>query len=515
MIANFTDRNTTLMSRTSALKESTIQIIYILYILLFVYAAASKIIDMENFQVQLGQSPLLSAYADWMAWGVPALELLLSLLFLFDSLCLPALVLSTALMLSFSTYIVIILNWTPYVPCSCGGILEKLGWTEHLYFNLFMVALGFFGMYLQFQTRHQRGDTSLSLPRFISLLITVLVTAPLFVFYLYKSSDYTLHNDNSFIRAFIEQPQEVSKTDLLLNSYYFAGARADKLYLGNYTAPLAVKIVDYDGGSLKSLTITADVYPHDLGRAQLRVLDNQFHLIAANTGRVYLGSTDDWRIRREVLLESPILKYDLIDRNTIAATFLSDNNAESVLGKFSLQDGKKTGDNPSFLKRQVDGVFDVDGSIAYNRESGVLVYTYYYRNRYMVAGCDLRQKWEGKTIDTNAIAKIRIAEVSSRGEKKLASPPLSVNKHFSVYRNLLFVQSELPGRHEPLDMWEVARVIDVYDYVRGTYISSFYIYNRGKEKLSNFFVVNSDLYAFVGTDLVRYRLGKYIMSHYH
>lgn len=27
------------------------------------------------------------------------------------------------------------------IPCSCGGILESLGWREHLYFNLAFIAL--------------------------------------------------------------------------------------------------------------------------------------------------------------------------------------------------------------------------------------------------------------------------------------------------------------------------------------------------------------------------------------
>jgi hypothetical protein len=36
----------------------------LLYIILFVYAAVSKLLDFENFQAQLGQSPLLSPFAD-------------------------------------------------------------------------------------------------------------------------------------------------------------------------------------------------------------------------------------------------------------------------------------------------------------------------------------------------------------------------------------------------------------------------------------------------------------------
>jgi len=38
-----------------------------LYVLLFVYAGISKLLDYENFTVQLGQSPLLSAYAGLIA----------------------------------------------------------------------------------------------------------------------------------------------------------------------------------------------------------------------------------------------------------------------------------------------------------------------------------------------------------------------------------------------------------------------------------------------------------------
>lgn len=41
-----------------------------LFILLFVYTATSKFIDLENFKIQLAQSPLLSAYADIIAYTV-------------------------------------------------------------------------------------------------------------------------------------------------------------------------------------------------------------------------------------------------------------------------------------------------------------------------------------------------------------------------------------------------------------------------------------------------------------
>ncbi len=40
------------------------------------------------------------------------------------------------LMIAFTGYIIAITQFSQYIPCSCGGILEKLGWTEHLIFNI-------------------------------------------------------------------------------------------------------------------------------------------------------------------------------------------------------------------------------------------------------------------------------------------------------------------------------------------------------------------------------------------
>src|SRR6218665_3215218 len=112
-----------------------------LYILLFVYTAISKLLDFENFSVQLGQSPLLSAFAGLFAWIVPATELFIAFLLISKKWRLIGLFLALCLMVMFTAYIYIILNYSSFVPCSCGGILEKMGWTEHLVFNIIFMAL--------------------------------------------------------------------------------------------------------------------------------------------------------------------------------------------------------------------------------------------------------------------------------------------------------------------------------------------------------------------------------------
>lgn len=124
------------------LQNGFLEMVCFLYIILFTYAAISKLIDFENFQTQLSQSPLLSAYAASISFLVIIAELELVLALSLRVSRIKALYLSVGLMTVFTTYIILILNFSSFIPCSCGGILEKLGWTEHMIFNLFFIFIG-------------------------------------------------------------------------------------------------------------------------------------------------------------------------------------------------------------------------------------------------------------------------------------------------------------------------------------------------------------------------------------
>ncbi|HZE83079.1 MAG TPA: MauE/DoxX family redox-associated membrane protein, partial [Puia sp.] len=49
----------------------------------------------------------------------------------------------------------ILLHFFNYVPCSCGGVIRKLTWGQHLVFNLFFVGLSVTGIILQHRKRYQ------------------------------------------------------------------------------------------------------------------------------------------------------------------------------------------------------------------------------------------------------------------------------------------------------------------------------------------------------------------------
>jgi uncharacterized membrane protein YphA (DoxX/SURF4 family) len=129
-------------------KSIIIEIICFLFILLFVYASLMKLRDVDQFVAQLQQSPLLLPFAKWVSWVIPSIELIVAALLVIRRFQLIGLIASFALMVMFTVYIGVILTFEDHVPCSCGGILSKMGWTEHLIFNLVFVLLSIAGIYL-------------------------------------------------------------------------------------------------------------------------------------------------------------------------------------------------------------------------------------------------------------------------------------------------------------------------------------------------------------------------------
>ncbi|MHA7944923.1 MauE/DoxX family redox-associated membrane protein [Formosa sp. 3Alg 14/1] len=139
------------------IQKHTIQItecISLTFILLFVYAAASKLFDYHKFRAQLMQSELLAPYANILVWMIPLLELGIAILLLFPKLRLQALTFSVILMISFTIYIWYILKYSDHIPCSCGGIINTLSWTEHLFFNLMLILLAIIGTKLSIHIKH-------------------------------------------------------------------------------------------------------------------------------------------------------------------------------------------------------------------------------------------------------------------------------------------------------------------------------------------------------------------------
>ncbi|MGB8193498.1 MAG: MauE/DoxX family redox-associated membrane protein [Chitinophagaceae bacterium] len=147
------------------MKRSTIvEIVSSLLILLFMYAAVSKLLDYETFKVQLSKSPFITNYAVVLAWALPIGEIIVALAITFSRTRLLGLYASLFLMTMFTAYIYMMLNFSYYIPCSCGGVLSKMGWSTHLWFNAGFVALTIIGILLTPKERDHSEITISELP---------------------------------------------------------------------------------------------------------------------------------------------------------------------------------------------------------------------------------------------------------------------------------------------------------------------------------------------------------------
>lgn len=123
------------------MKKRILDVLYFLFILLFMYAAVSKLTDYRNFKIQLGQSPILAPYAHIVIWLVPTIEIAICVLFAFPKLKLFGLYCFFGLMTMFTAYIIAITQFSSYIPCSCGGVLENMTWNQHLVFNTGFIVM--------------------------------------------------------------------------------------------------------------------------------------------------------------------------------------------------------------------------------------------------------------------------------------------------------------------------------------------------------------------------------------
>ncbi len=125
-------------------------IINFLLILLWTYAAASKLADYETSRGEMLNQALPQWLEEILVWGIPMIELFTAGLLTFRKTRFYGTVISLFLLIIFTGYIAMVkLNYFDYVPCSCGGVIGSLSWEQHFVFNLFFVVLAATGLVLE------------------------------------------------------------------------------------------------------------------------------------------------------------------------------------------------------------------------------------------------------------------------------------------------------------------------------------------------------------------------------
>ena len=131
-------------------KQVMLECISALLILLFLYASVSKFLDFKTFIKEMNNQPLPNSWTPFLVWFIPCSEILFSVALIFERTRLLGLYGSLVLMGLFTIYAILILvHVFPYIPCSCGGVIKRLTWRQHLVLNLFFVTLSIIGVITQ------------------------------------------------------------------------------------------------------------------------------------------------------------------------------------------------------------------------------------------------------------------------------------------------------------------------------------------------------------------------------
>ena len=127
-------------------RELIMDITVYLFIVLFMYTSASKLFTIKAFASTLAKSPLIGDLNFALAWMIPVIEIIISILLIIPSLRKTGLRASLFLMAAFTIYLVYMVFSGNKLPCHCGGVINALTWPQHIWFNISFIVLAIIGL---------------------------------------------------------------------------------------------------------------------------------------------------------------------------------------------------------------------------------------------------------------------------------------------------------------------------------------------------------------------------------
>jgi hypothetical protein len=118
----------------------------LLLALLFTYTAVNKVYDWYGTQKSLYNQVFPNWVAETLLYSLPIIEIFIVITLMIRGYRRLGFILSIILMTVFSFYIFLVLMGVfSMVPCSCGGVIDAMGWEEHLVFNLVFLGMAVVG----------------------------------------------------------------------------------------------------------------------------------------------------------------------------------------------------------------------------------------------------------------------------------------------------------------------------------------------------------------------------------
>jgi len=297
--------------------------------------------------------------------------------------------------------------------------------------------------------------------------------------------------------------------DVRYKNFYFAGASDSRVFLGNSGAPLYV----FSSDPLLKDTVLLKLRPENkdstyIRTARLEVNQERIYLFDGVSPSIYQGMPRQGAILRRTGGRDQIYFTDAVayGPSSFAMRIYDGISRQNVLARKTITDTLHLEPAPGILQKQVDGIFCTDGTLLYNPTCARLIYVYRYRNEFICMDTSMKVVYRGHTIDTTTHARIKVGKIASDNSITMAAPPNTVNRLSCVYKNWLFVNSNLRADNENEEASKQSSVVDVYTLDDGEYQFSIYLFNVGGFRMHSFGVAHGRLFAIHGHYLVAYNL---------
>jgi len=128
--------------------------ITIMLLLLWIPALLDKLLQFGTFQSGILKQPFSDELGYMLIYSLPILEIAIVILLVSSKYRWMGFVLSSVLMMTFTGYIAIALMgaWDK-IPCGCGSVISSMSWKQHLWFNLFFLAISLVGFIVSIKLR--------------------------------------------------------------------------------------------------------------------------------------------------------------------------------------------------------------------------------------------------------------------------------------------------------------------------------------------------------------------------
>jgi putative oxidoreductase len=121
-------------------KDILCEILVCALIVLFLYTPLTKLLSYKQFTDAMEAQPLAHWVQTLLIYTLPYAELLIAFLLIIFRTRLIGLYAAGVLLLIFTGYITLVeLNVYHKIPCTCGGVIRRLTWGQHLVFNIFFI----------------------------------------------------------------------------------------------------------------------------------------------------------------------------------------------------------------------------------------------------------------------------------------------------------------------------------------------------------------------------------------